>query len=145
MKFNKREKILIIIFTVSATIAISTHYIYRPMKDKEKELKNIVNKIEVSKKIVNEKNSNIVKKENLIIDMENYLKKESVVNYIKKENEENNKTILNIKFSGISDSVTTLIKDINSISKHIYLNDIELYSIDENIIECKMKVTIYTS
>lgn len=145
MKFSRREKILIIIFTVSTTIVINTHYIYKPMKEKSKELNNIVNKIEVSKKIVNEKNSNIVKKENIIIDMENYLKKESVVNYIKKENEENDNTILNIKFSGLSDSVTSLIKDITSISKHIYLNDIELYRIDENNIECKMKLTIYTS
>ncbi|MGL4797464.1 MAG: hypothetical protein ACRC1Y_05505 [Paraclostridium sp.] len=144
MKFNKREKLLIVVFLLILTVSVNTYFVYKPMKDKEKELNNIVNKIEVSKKIVNEKISNEIKRENIIIDIENYLKKESIVNYIKKENEEDNNTTLNIKFSGLPDSVTGLIENINSISKNIYLNDIELYMADENNIDCKMKITIYT-
>ncbi|MGL5506696.1 MAG: hypothetical protein ACRDB0_02200, partial [Paraclostridium sp.] len=142
--FNKREKLLIVVFLFILTVSVNTYFVYKPMKDKEKELNNIVNKIEVSKKIVNEKISNEIKRENIIIDIENYLKKESIVNYIKKENEEDNNTTLNIKFSGLPDSVTGLIENINSISKNIYLNDIELYMADENNIDCKMKITIYT-
>lgn len=145
MKFNKREKILFTIFIVSLIIVTNIVFIYKPMKEKKDELTNVINKIEVSKKLINKKDSSVAKKESVIFDIENYLKTDSTVNYIKKESVENNTITLNIKFSGINSSVTKLIENIDSISSKIYLNNIELYRADSETVECKMQITIYTS
>lgn len=144
MKFNKREKFLFSVLIAILLIAINTTFIYKPMKEKNDDLSNVINKIEVSKKILNSRDSTVVKKENIILEIENYLKTDSIVNYIRKESTENDSITLNINFKGTSYSVTKLIENISSIYKKIYLNNIELYRIDGENIECKMQITIYT-
>lgn len=144
MRFNKKEKFLIYIFFISIILMININFIYTPMKEKEENLNNTINKIEISKKILKEKDSNKINKENLILDIEDYLKSEAIVNYIEKENTDTNKSIINIKFSGIESSITNLINNIDSISNKIYLNNIEIYRLNEDNVECKMQITMYT-
>ena len=50
MKFNKRKKIFLNIFIIISFLIINIIFIYSPMKEKEEDLNNIINKIEVSKK-----------------------------------------------------------------------------------------------
>lgn len=145
MKFNKRKKIFLNIFIIISFLIINIIFIYSPMKEKEEDLNNIINKIEVSKKLINENNSNKIEKENLILKIEEYLKSESIIYYIKKESEEDERIVINLKFSGLSQSIIKLINNINNISNKIYLNNIELSRIDEKIIECKVRITMYTS
>ena len=145
MKFNKRKKIFLNIFIIISFLIINIIFIYSPMKEKEEDLNNIINKIEVSKKLINETNSNKTEKENLILKIEEYLKSESIIYYIKKESEEDERIVINLKFSGLSQSIIKLINNINNISNKIYLNNIELSRIDEKIIECKVRITMYTS
>ena len=83
MKFNKRKKIFLNIFIIISFLIINIIFIYSPMKEKEEDLNNIINKIEVSKKLINENNSNKPEKENLILKIEEYLKSESIIYYIK--------------------------------------------------------------
>lgn len=145
MKFNKRKKIFLNIFIIISFLIINIIFIYSPMKEKEEDLNNIINKIEVSKKLINENNSNKIEKENLILKIEEYLKSESIIYYIKKESEEDERIVINLKFGGLSQSIIKLINNINNISNKIYLNNIELSRIDEKIIECKVRITMYTS
>ena len=145
MKFNKRKKIFLNIFIIISFLIINIIFIYSPMKEKEEDLNNIINKIEVSKKLINENNSNKTEKENLILKKEEYIKSESIIYYIKKESEEDERIVINLKFSGLSQSIIKLINNINNISNKIYLNNIELSRIDEKIIECKVRITMYTS
>lgn len=145
MKFNKRKKIFLNIFIIISFLIINIIFIYGPMKEKEEDLNNIINKIEVSKKLINENNSNKTEKENLILKIEEYLKSESIIYYIKKESEEDERIVINLKFGGLSQSIIKLINNINNISNKIYLNNIELSRIDEKIIECKVRITMYTS
>ena len=145
MKFNKRKKIFLNIFIIISFLIINIIFIYSPMKEKEEDLNNIINKIEVSKKLINENNSNKTEKENLILKIEEYLKSESIIYYIKKESEEDERIVINLKFGGLSQSIIKLINNINNISNKIYLNNIELSRIDEKIIECKIRITMYTS
>ncbi|MBP3930870.1 MAG: hypothetical protein J6D47_15080 [Peptostreptococcaceae bacterium] len=145
MKFNKRKKIFLNIFIIISFLIINIIFIYSPMKEKEEDLNNIINKIEVSKKLINENNSNKTEKENLILKIEEYLKSESIIYYIKKESEEDERIVINLKFGGLSQSIIKLINNINNISNKIYLNNIELSRIDEKIIECKVRITMYTS
>ena len=145
MKFNKRKKIFLNIFIIISFLIINIIFIYSPMKEKEEDLNNIINKIEVSKKLINENNSNKTEKENLILKIEEYLKSESIIYYIKKESEEDERIVINLKFSGLSQSIIKLINNINNISNKIYLNNIELSRIDEKTIECKVRITMYTS
>ena len=145
MKFNKRKKIFLNIFIIISFLIINIIFIYSPMKEKEEDLNNIINKIEVSKKLINENNSNKTEKESLILKIEEYLKSESIIYYIKKESEEDERIVINLKFGGLSQSIIKLINNINNISNKIYLNNIELSRIDEKIIECKVRITMYTS
>lgn len=145
MKFNKRKKIFLNIFIIISFLIINIIFIYSPMKEKEEDLNNIINKIQVSKKLINENNSNKTEKENLILKIEEYLKSESIIYYIKKESEEDERIVINLKFGGLSQSIIKLINNINNISNKIYLNNIELSRIDEKIIECKVRITMYTS
>lgn len=145
MKFNKRKKIFLNIFIIISFLIINIIFIYSPMKEKEEDLNNIINKIEVSKKLINENNSNKTEKENLILKIEEYLKSESIIYYIKKESEEDERIVINLKFGGLSQSIIKLINNINNISNKIYLNNIELSRIDEKTIECKVRITMYTS
>ena len=145
MKFNKRKKIFLNIFIIISFLIINIIFIYSPMKEKEEDLNNIINKIEVSKKLINENNSYKTEKENLILKIEEYLKSESIIYYIKKESEEDERIVINLKFGGLSQSIIKLINNINNISNKIYLNNIELSRIDEKIIECKVRITMYTS
>ena len=145
MKFNKRKKIFLNIFIIISFLIINIIFIYSPMKEKEEDLNNIINKIEVSKKLINENNSNKIEKENLILKIEEYLKSESIIYYIKKESEEDGRIVINLKFGGLSQSIIKLINNINNISNKIYLNNIELSRIDEKSIECKVRITMYTS
>ena len=145
MKFNKRKKIFLNIFIIISFLIINIIFIYSPMKEKEEDLNNIINKIEVSKKLINETNSNKTEKENLILKIEEYLKSESIIYYIKKESEEDERIVINLKFGGLPQSIIKLINNINNISNKIYLNNIELSRIDEKIIECKVRITMYTS
>lgn len=145
MKFNKRKKIFLNIFIIISFLIINIIFIYSPMKEKEEDLNNIINKIEVSKKLINENNSNKIEKENLILKIEEYLKSESIIYYIKKESEEDERIVINLKFGGLSQSIIKLINNINNISNKIYLNNIELSRIDEKTIECKVRITMYTS
>lgn len=145
MKFNKRKKIFLNIFIIISFLIINIIFIYSPMKEKEEDLNNIINKIEVSKKLINENNSNKTEKENLILKIEEYLKSESIIYYIKKESEEDERIVINLKFGGLSQSIIKLINNINNISNKIYLNNIELSRIDEKSIECKVRITMYTS
>ena len=145
MKFNKRKKIFLNIFIIISFLIINIIFIYSPMKEKEEDLNNIINKIEVSKKLINENNSNKTEKENLILKIEEYLKSESIIYYIKKESKEDERIVINLKFGGLSQSIIKLINNINNISNKIYLNNIELSRIDEKIIECKVRITMYTS
>lgn len=145
MKFNKRKKIFLNIFIIISFLIINIIFIYSPMKEKEEDLNNIINKIQVSKKLINENNSNKIEKENLILKIEEYLKSESIIYYIKKESEEDERIVINLKFGGLSQSIIKLINNINNISNKIYLNNIELSRIDEKIIECKVRITMYTS
>lgn len=145
MKFNKRKKIFLNIFIIISFLIINIIFIYSPMKEKEEDLNNIINKIEVSKKLINENNSNKTEKENLILKIEEYLKSESIIYYIKKESEEDERIVINLKFGGLPQSIIKLINNINNISNKIYLNNIELSRIDEKIIECKVRITMYTS
>lgn len=145
MKFNKRKKIFLNIFIIISFLIINIIFIYSPMKEKEEDLNNIINKIEVSKKLINENNSNKTEKENLILKIEEYLKSESIIYYIKKESEEDERIVINLKFGGLSQSIIKLINNINNISNKIYLNNIELSRINEKIIECKVRITMYTS
>ena len=145
MKFNKRKKIFLNIFIIISFLIINIIFIYSPMKEKEEDLNNIINKIEVSKKLINENNSNKIEKENLILKIEEYLKSESIIYYIKKESEEDERIVINLKFGGLSQSIIKLINNINNISNKIYLNNIELSRRDEKTIECKVRITMYTS
>lgn len=145
MKFNKRKKIFLNIFIIISFLIINIIFIYSPMKEKEEDLNNIINKIQVSKKLINENNSNKIEKENLILKIEEYLKSESIIYYIKKESEDDERIVINLKFGGLSQSIIKLINNINNISNKIYLNNIELSRIDEKIIECKVRITMYTS
>ena len=124
MKFNKRKKIFLNIFIIISFLIINIIFIYSPMKEKEEDLNNIINKIEVSKKLINENNSNKTEKENLILKIEEYLKSESIIYYIKKESEEDERIVINLKFGGLSQSIIKLINNINNISNKIYLNNI---------------------
>ena len=105
MKFNKRKKIFLNIFIIISFLIINIIFIYSPMKEKEEDLNNIINKIEVSKKLINENNSNKTEKENLILKIEEYLKSESIIYYIKKESEEDERIVINLKFGGLSQSI----------------------------------------
>lgn len=143
MRFNKREKITLNISIIVVIILANMCFVYKPMKDKEQILKNNINKINVSKKIVNENEEGLNKKEDIVLTLEKYLKDRSVVNYIKKESESNENICLNVKLSGLSKPVTDSIINLKSIFTKVYLDNIEISKIDEENVECKFQVIIY--
>ncbi|MGL5714800.1 MAG: hypothetical protein ACRCX2_17425 [Paraclostridium sp.] len=143
MKFKRNEKILFNILTIGVILIINNLFILKPMEDKEKELINTTNKIEISKQIVSEKNT--IEKENIVLTLENYLKDNCTVNYIKKESEDNNNISLNIHLSGLPKPTIDIVSNMNKISPNIYLNNVEINKINEENIECEFKVTIYNT
>ncbi|MGL5752833.1 MAG: hypothetical protein ACRCXT_20000 [Paraclostridium sp.] len=143
MKFKRNEKILFNILTIGVILIINNLFILKPMEDKEKELINTTNKIEISKQILSEKNT--IEKENIVLTLENYLKDNCTVNYIKKESEDNNNISLNIHLSGLPKPTIDIVSNMNKISPNIYLNNVEINKINEENIECEFKVTIYNT
>ena len=141
MKIKKIDKWKTNIVIIILLIFANTILIYKPLKKKEERLLNqvkVINILQEEKLKDNEHNEN---KKDLIIDIENYFKDVSLVQYIKSSN---NKTSTNIELNVTGDKnlISEKLKNIDDLNKNTFLQEMKINRIDENNIDCNLEINM---
>ena len=142
MKFNKLDKQKILIVSILVFVFLNLTVVYNPLKDKYQRQKNqlkIINNLEKEKL---EKKKDKIKEENIIISLESHFRENLNINYIKSIDKDKTK-VAEIGITGVSNLLIERIKKLENISKEIYIEGMTMSKIEENNLECSMKLSIY--
>ncbi|MBC6004198.1 MAG: hypothetical protein E7C86_00645 [Paeniclostridium sordellii] len=141
MKVKKIDKWKITVVIIVLLVFSNVILIYKPLNKKEERLLNQVKVINILQddKLKNEEcNEN---KKDLIINIENYFKDVSLVQYIKSSNDKNF-TKIELNVTGDKNSISEKLKNIDDLSKNTFLQEININRIDENNIECSLELNM---
>ena len=142
MKVKKINKWILNSIIILIAICINLIAIYKPLADKERRLLNqakVISKLEKDK--IETKDLEFDKKD-LIINIESYFKDVSLIKYIKSNN---NEDFIGIELSltGDKNAVVEKLVKIDELSKNIFLDSIKMEQVDENNIDCSLKLNVY--
>lgn len=142
MKFNKLDKQKILIVSILVFVFLNLTVVYKPLKDKYQRQKNQLKIIKNLEKEKLEKKKDKIKEENIIISLESHFRENLNINYIKSIDNEKTK-VAEIGITGASNLLIERIKKLENISKEIYIEGMTMSKIEENNLECSMKLSIY--
>ena len=141
MKVKKIDKWKITVVIIVLLVFSNVILIYKPLNKKEERLLNQVKVINILQddKLKNEEcNEN---KKDLIINIENYFKDVSLVQYIKSSNDKNF-TKIELNVTGDKNSISEKLKNIDDLSKNTFFKEIKINRIDENNIDCSLELNM---
>ena len=141
MKIKKIDKWKINIVIIILLIFANTILIYKPLKKKEERLLNqvkVINILQEEKLKDNEYNEN---KKDLIINIENYFKDVSLVQYIKSSNDKTS-TNIELNVTGDKNLISEKLKNIDDLNKNTFLQEMKINRIDENNIDCNLGINM---
>ncbi|GAA0864449.1 hypothetical protein [Paraclostridium tenue] len=141
MKIKKIDKWKINIVIIILLIFANTILIYKPLKKKEERLLNqvkVINILQEEKLKDNEHNEN---KKDLIINIENYFKDVSLVQYIKSSNDKTS-TNIELNVTGDKNLISEKLKNIDDLNKNTFLQEMKINRIDENNIDCNLGINM---
>lgn len=141
MKVKKIDKWKITVVIIVLLVFANVILIYKPLNKKEERLLNQVKVINILQddKLKNEEcNEN---KKDLIINIENYFKDVSLVQYIKSSNDKNF-TNIELNVTGDKNSISEKLKNIDDLSKNTFFKEIKINRIDENNIDCSLELNM---
>ncbi|AUN13025.1 hypothetical protein [Paraclostridium sordellii] len=142
MKFNKLDKQKILIVSILVFVFLNLTVVYKPLKDKYQRQKNQLKIIKNLEKEKLEKKKDKIKEENIIISLESHFRENLNINYIKSIDKDKTK-VAEIGITGVSNLLIERIKKLENISKEIYIEGMTMSKIEENNLECNMKLSIY--
>lgn len=142
MKFNKLDKQKILIVYILVFVFLNLTVVYKPLKDKYQRQKNQLKIIKNLEKEKLEKKKDKIKEENIIISLESHFRENLNINYIKSIDKDKTK-VAEIGITGVSNLLIERIKKLENISKEIYIEGMTMSKIEENNLECSMKLSIY--
>ena len=142
MKFNKLDKQKILIVSILVFVFLNLTVVYKPLKDKYQRQKNQLKIIKNFEKEKLEKKKDKIKEENIIISLESHFRENLNINYIKSIDKDKTK-VAEIGITGVSNLLIERIKKLENISKEIYIEGMTMSKIEENNLECNMKLSIY--
>ncbi|CEN85706.1 hypothetical protein [Paraclostridium sordellii] len=142
MKFNKLDKQKILIVSILVFVFLNLTVVYNPLKDKYQRQKNQLKIIKNLEKEKLEKKKDKIKEENIIISLESHFRENLNINYIKSIDKDKTK-VAEIGITGVSNLLIERIKKLENISKEIYIEGMTMSKIEENNLECSMKLSIY--
>ncbi|CEO15600.1 Uncharacterised protein [[Clostridium] sordellii] len=142
MKFNKLDKQKILIVSILVFVFLNLTVVYKPLKDKYQRQKNQLKIIKNLEKEKLEKKKEKIKEENIIISLESHFRENLNINYIKSIDKDKTK-VAEIGITGVSNLLIERIKKLENISKEIYIEGMTMSKIEENNLECSMKLSIY--
>lgn len=142
MKFNKLDKQKILKVSILVFVFLNLTVVYKPLKDKYQRQKNQLKIIKNLEKEKLEKKKDKIKEENIIISLESHFRENLNINYIKSIDNEKTK-VAEIGITGASNLLIERIKKLENISKEIYIEGMTMSKIEENNLECSMKLSIY--
>lgn len=142
MKFNKFDKQKILIVSILVFVFLNLTVVYKPLKDKYQRQKNQLKIIKNLEKEKLEKKKDKIKEENIIISLESHFRENLNINYIKSIDKDKTK-VAEIGITGVSNLLIERIKKLENISKEIYIEGMTMSKIEENNLECSMKLSIY--
>lgn len=142
MKFNKLDKQKILIVSILVFVFLNLTVVYKPLKDKYQRQKNQLKIIKNLEKEKLEKKKDKIKEENIIISLESHFRENLNINYIKSIDNDKTK-IAEIGITGTNNFLIERIKKLENISKEIYIEGMTMSKIEENNLECSMKLSIY--
>ncbi|CEP82027.1 hypothetical protein QJR30_01155 [Paraclostridium sordellii] len=142
MKFNKLDKQKILIVSILVFVFLNLIAVYKPLKDKYQRQRNQLKIIKNLEKEKLEKKKDKIKEENIIISLESHFRENLNINYIKSIDNDKTK-VAEIGISGASNFLIERIKKLENISKEIYIEGMTMSKIEENNLECSMKLSIY--
>ncbi|CEQ24646.1 Uncharacterised protein [[Clostridium] sordellii] len=142
MKFNKLDKQKILIVSILVFVFLNLTVVYKPLKDKYQRQKNQLKIVKNLEKEKLEKKKDKIKKENIIISLESHFRENLNINYIKSIDNDKTK-VAEIGITGASNFLIERIKKLENISKEIYIEGMTMSKIEENNLECSMKLSIY--
>ncbi|CEK31701.1 hypothetical protein JGS6364_22131 [[Clostridium] sordellii] len=142
MKFNKLDKQKILIVSILVFVFLNLTVVYKPLKDKYQRQKNQLKIIKNLEKEKLEKKKDKIKEENIIISLESHFRENLNINYIKSIDKDKTK-VAEIGITGASNLLIERIKKLENISKEIYIEGMTMSKIEENNLECSMKLSIY--
>ena len=141
MKIKKIDKWKINIVIIILLIFANAILIYKPLKKKEERLLNqvkVINILQEEKLKDNEHNEN---KKDLIINIENYFKDVSLVQYIKSSNDKTS-TNIELNVTGDKNLISEKLKNIDDLNKNTFLQEMKINRIDENNIDCNLGINM---
>ena len=142
MKFNKLDKQKILIVSILVFVFLNLTVVYKPLKDKYQRQKNQLKIIKNLEKEKLEKKKDKIKEENIIISLESHFRENLNINYIKSIDKDKTK-VAEIGITGVSNFLIERIKKLENISKEIYIEGMTMSKIEENNLECSIKLSIY--
>lgn len=142
MKFNKLDKQKILIVSILVFVFLNLTVVYKPLKDKYQRQKNQLKIIKNLEKEKLEKKKDKIKEENIIISLESHFRENLNINYIKSIDKDKTK-VAEIGITGVSNLLIERIKKLENISREIYIEGMTMSKIEENNLECSMKLSIY--
>ncbi|CEK35925.1 hypothetical protein UMC2_28031 [[Clostridium] sordellii] len=142
MKFNKLDKQKILIVSILVFVFLNLTVVYKPLKDKYQRQKNQLKIIKNLEKEKLEKKKDKIKEENIIISLESHFRENLNINYIKSIDKDKTK-VAEIGITGVRNLLIERIKKLENISKEIYIEGMTMSKIEENNLECSMKLSIY--
>ncbi|CEN76913.1 Uncharacterised protein [[Clostridium] sordellii] len=142
MKFNKLDKQKILIVSILVFVFLNLTVVYKPLKDKYQRQKNQLKIIKNLEKEKLEKKKDKIKEENIIISLESHFRENLNINYIKSIDKDKTK-VAEIGITGAGKLLIERIKKLENISKEIYIEGMTMSKIEENNLECSMKLSIY--
>lgn len=142
MKFNKLDKQKICTVSILVFVFLNLTVVNNPLKDKYQRQKNQLKIIENLEKEKLEKKKNKIKEENIIISLESHFRENLNINYIKSIDNDKTK-IAEIGITGTDNFLIERIKKLENISKEIYIEGMTMSKVEENNLECSMKLSIY--
>lgn len=142
MKFNKLDKQKILIVSILVFVFLNLTVVYKPLKDKYQRQKNQLKIIKNLEKEKLEKKKDKIKEENIIISLESHFRENLNINYIKSIDKDKTK-VAEIGITGAGNLLIEKIKKLENISKEIYIEGMTMSKIEENNLECSMKLSIY--
>lgn len=142
MKFNKLDKQKILIVSILVFVFLNLTVVYKPLKDKYQRQKNQLKIIKNLEKEKLEKKKDKIKEENIIISLESHFRENLNINYIKSIDKDKTK-VAEIGITGVSNLLIERIKKLENISKEIHIEGMTMSKIEENNLECSIKLSIY--
>ncbi|GAA0105766.1 hypothetical protein UT300013_23900 [Paraclostridium sordellii] len=142
MKFNKLDKQKICTVSILVFVFLNLTVVYKPLKDKYQRQKNQLKIIKNLEKEKLEKKKDKIKEENIIISLESHFRENLNINYIKSIDNDKTK-IAEIGITGTNNFLIERIKKLENISKEIYIEGMTMSKVEENNLECSMKLSIY--